>query len=43
MISDIAVLAKIESIDSLKNMEEIIRASDSTGDTGTSRSFIFLL
>jgi len=38
MISDIAVLAKIESIDSLKNLEEIIRASDGAmvarGDMG---------
>ncbi|PUZ68674.1 hypothetical protein GQ55_2G048000 [Panicum hallii var. hallii] len=36
--SDIAVLAKIESIDSLKNLEEIIRASDGAmvarGDMG---------
>jgi len=38
MISDISVLAKIESIDSLKNLEEIIRASDGAmvarGDMG---------
>lgn len=36
--SDIAVIAKIESIDSLKNLEEIIRASDGAmvarGDLG---------
>jgi pyruvate kinase len=38
LISDIAVIAKIESIDSLKNLEEIIRASDGAmvarGDMG---------
>ena len=38
MISDLAVIAKIESIDSLKNLEEIIRASDGAmvarGDMG---------